>query len=56
MPKHRTQFTFKGKHEHISKVNIPSLAYPNQHIDIEIPQGSRDHAIIPGTTKIMFDL
>ena len=46
MVEHRTQFAFKGKREHISKVNIPNIAYPSQHIDIDIPHGSRDHAII----------
>ena len=34
-----TQFAFKGKREHIAKVNIPNIAYPNQHIEIEIPHG-----------------
>ena len=56
MIEHRTQFALKGKREHISKVNMPSIAYPNQHIDIEIPHGSRDHVIIPDTVKITFNL
>ena len=34
MPEHRTQFVFKGKREHIAKVNKPNIAYPNQHIEI----------------------
>ena len=42
MPEHRTKFAFKGKREHIVKVNIPNIAYPNQHIDIEIPHGPRE--------------
>ena len=37
MEGHRTQFAFKGKKEHIAKVNMPNIAYPNQHTDIEIP-------------------
>ena len=49
---HRTQFVFKGKREHIAKVNMPNIAYPNQDIDIEIPYDSKDHVIIPGTVKI----
>ena len=53
---HRTQFAFKGKTEHIAKVNMPNIAYPDQHIDIEIPHGSRDHVIIPDTIKITFYL
>ena len=53
---HRTQFAFKGKTEHIAKVNMPNIAYPDQHIDIEIPHGSRDHVIIPDTIKTTFNL
>ena len=56
MVEHMTQFAFKGKREHISKVNMPNMAYPNQHIDIEIPHGSRDHIIIPDTIKTTFNL
>ena len=56
MIEHRTQFAFKSKREHITKVNMPNIAYPNQHIDIEIPHGSRDHVIIPDTVKITFNL
>ena len=52
----RTQFAFKGKREHIAKVNMANIAYPNQHIDIEMPHGSRDHLIIPDTVKITFNL
>ena len=56
MVEHRTQFAFKRKREHIAKVNMPSIACPNQHIDIEIPHGSRDHVIVPDTIKIMLNL
>ena len=56
MVEHRTQFAFKGKKEHITKVNMPNIAYPSQHINIKIPHGSRDHVIIPDTVKIMFYL
>ena len=56
MPEHRTQFAFKGKREHIAKLNIPIMAYPNQHIHIEIPHGARDHVIVPDTVKITFNL
>ena len=52
----RTQFAFKGKREHIAQVNIPNMAYPKQHIDTEIPHGSRDHLIKPDTVKITFNL
>ena len=35
---------------------MPNIECSNQHIDIEIPHGSRDHVIIPGTIKIKFNL
>ena len=53
MIEHRTQFVFKGKREHIAKVNMPNMACPNQFIDIKIPHGSRDYVIIPDTVKIL---
>ena len=56
MLEHRTQFAFKDKREHITKVNMPNIAYPNQNIDIEILHGSRDHVIVPNTVKITFNL
>ena len=56
MVEHRTQFAFKGKREHIAKVNMPNIEYPGQHIDIEIPHGTRDHVIVPDTVKITFNL
>ena len=55
MIEHRTQFAFKGKREHIAKVNMPNIAYLSQHIDIEMPHGSRDHVIVPDTIKITFN-
>ena len=56
MVEHRTQFAFKGKRGHISKVNMSNIAHPNQHIDIKIPHGSRDHVNVPDTVKIKFNL
>ena len=56
MMKHRTQFAFKGKTEHIAQVNIPNIAYPSQQFDTEIRHGSRDHVIIPDTIKTTFNL
>ena len=35
---------------------MPNVAYPNQHIDIEILHGSRDHVIVPDTVKSTFNL
>ena len=54
MIEHRTHFAFKGKREHIAKVKMPNIAYPNQHTDIEIPHGSRDHAIIADTLRLNY--
>ena len=56
MPEHRKHFALKGKREYISKVNIPSFAYPNQHTDTEIPHGSKDHVTVPDTRKNTFKL
>ena len=56
MTHHRTQFTFKDKREHISKVNMPNTAYPNQYIGMEISHGSRYYVIVLDTVKITFNL
>ena len=56
MAEHRTQFAFKSKIEHIAKVNMPNIAYPNQHTDIEILHDSSHHVIVPNTVKITFNL
>ena len=56
MVEHRTQFAFKGKRDHMAKVNIPNITYPSQHIDLEKPYGSRDHVIVPANVKITFNL
>ena len=56
MVEHRTQFAFKGKREHSVSVNIPNMAYPGQHVDIKIPQGSGNCMIVPDTLKITFNL
>ena len=56
MVEHRTQSAFKGKREHIANINMSNIAYPNQHIDIEIPHCSRDHVIVPDTVKITVNL
>ena len=47
-------FAFKVKRQRIIKVNMPNMASPGQHINIEIPHDSRDHAIVPVIVKIMF--
>ena len=56
MVEHRTLFAFKGKREHITKVNMLNTAYSNQQIDIEIQHGSRDDVVVPDTVKITFNL
>ena len=45
-----------GKKEHIVKVNKPNIAYPSQHVDTEIPHGSRDHVTVRDTIKVTFNL
>ena len=56
MAEHRISKAFDGKREHITKANTPNRPYPGQHIDNEIPHGSRDHVIVPDTVKITFNL
>ena len=56
MAEHITQFAFKDKREHIAKVNMPNIAYPNQYINIEIPHGSRDHVQIPSKLRLIWTL
>ena len=56
MIEHRTQFAFKDKRKHIAKDNMPNISYPNQHIEIEILYGSRDHVIIPDTVENTYNL
>ena len=55
MVEHRISRAFDGKGEHIVKVIIPNMAYPGQHIDIEIPHSSRDHVIVSDTVKFTFN-
>ena len=56
MVEHRTQIAFKRKREHIVSINIRNMAYPGQHVDIKIPQGSGNCMIVPDTLKITFNL
>ena len=53
--KHRTQFAFKGKGEHIAKVHMLNIAYPKQHMNIKTTDDSRDRVIVPDTVKITFN-
>ena len=53
---HRIPEAFDSMREHMVKFNTPNMAHPSQHIDIEIPKGSRDHVIVPDTLKITFNL
>ena len=55
-PENRIKFAFKGKHKKVLKVNIPKIGYPGQHIDVQIPSGSKDHTIVPNTLKLSFNV
>ena len=39
-------FAFKGKNEHLVRVNAPNKAYPSQHIDINIHTGLINNVIV----------
>ena len=56
MTEHRIQLAFNGNREHMSTVNVPNIAYPNQQIDIEVPQSSKNHVTVPDTLEITFNL
>ena len=56
MAEHRVQFVFKGKREHMAKVNMPNIAYPNEDIGIKILHSSRNHVIITDIVKITFNI
>ena len=56
MLEHKTQFYSEDKRYHIAKLNILNLVHPNQHPDIEIPHGLRNHVIVPDTVKILHNL
>ena len=43
MAENRIYNAFDDKREHMVKPNTLNMAYPSQHIDIEMPKGSRDH-------------
>ena len=55
-PENRINFAFNGKHKKVLEVNIPKIGYPGQHIDVQIPSGSKDHTIVPNTLKLSFNL
>ena len=56
MKEYRTYKESEVKRERIAKVNIPNIAYLNQHIGIIIPHDSRNHVIVSDTVKIKFNL
>ena len=56
LAEHRTQRALRDNTEYKTQVNIPNLAYPNQHVDIKRLSGSIEHFIVPDTIKITFNL
>ena len=54
--KNRIEFGFTAKSEYISSANMPTIAYPDQHINITLRYGSADNVIVPDTVKIKFNL
>ena len=56
MAENRKYNAFDGKREYMVKPNTPNMAYPSQHIDIEIPYGLGDHVIVPDTLKLTINL
>ena len=42
------------KREHITKINVRNIVYPNQDKDIEISGGSRGNINVPDNIKLTF--
>ena len=56
LSQNKIEFVIKVEQKDTAKVNIPKLVYPNQHTDVGIPHGSRDHFIVKNILRITFNL
>ena len=58
MVEHMTQFAFKGKRKHIAKVNMPNIAYPNQHtvksaFNLDIESTDKTRSIVNNLGRVL---
>ena len=53
---YRKGFALKGNHVHIIKTNNPSTIRPNELLTVHFPNLKENQVIIPGTTKLTFNI
>ena len=53
---YRKGFALKGLHQHIIKTNNPSTIGPNELLTVHFPDLKENQLIIPGTTKLTFNI
>ena len=53
---YRKGFALKGLHQHIIKMNKPSTIGPDKLLTVKFPDLKENQAIIPGTTKLTFNI
>ena len=53
---YRKGFTLKGLHQHIIKTNNPSSIGPGELLTVSFPDLKENQVIIPGTTKLTFNI
>ena len=53
---YRRSFALKGLHQHIIKTNNPSTIGPNELLTVRFPNLNENQVIIPGTTKLTFNI
>ena len=52
----RMPFALKGLHQHIIKTNNPSTIGPGELLTVRFPDLKENQVIIPGTTKLTFNI
>ena len=53
---YRKGFALKGLHQHIIKTNNPSTIGPDELLTVRFPELKENQVIIPGTTKLTFNI
>ena len=53
---YRKGFALKGLHQHIIKTNNPSTIGPGELLTFRFPDLKENQVIIPGTTKLTFNI
>ena len=53
---YRKGFAIKGIRQHIIKMNNPSTIGPDELLTVRFPDLKENHVIIPGTTKLTFNI